>query len=103
MKIQINAADAQTRDVDEEMVREELHKALGRFDHRVTRVEVHVRDVNGPKSGTDKQCTLEARLGGLAPMAATADAVDLAAAVTGAAGKLRRMIQRDLSKRGRKR
>jgi ribosome-associated translation inhibitor RaiA len=103
MQIQVNAADAQTRDVDEEMVRNEVLKAMERFASRITRIEVHVKDVNGPKSGDDKQCTMEARLAGLDPMTVTADAPDVRSAVISAAGKLQRKVQSDLEKRGSKR
>jgi hypothetical protein len=59
---------------------------------------VHVRDVNGPKSGDDKHCTMEARIGGRDPIAVTAEAADLNEAVTAAAGKLQRKIQSDLER-----
>ena len=103
MQIQINAADPQSRSVSEEMVRAEVESALGRFAERITRVEVHLKDLNGPKSGTDKHCMMEARLGGLAPMAVTADAEDHHAAVVSAAAKLQRMIETDLGKRSERR
>jgi ribosome-associated translation inhibitor RaiA len=99
MQIQINAADRQTRRLDEEMIRAEVAGELERFAQQITRVEVHIKDVNGPKSGHDKQCTIEARLAGLDPMAVTADAADVAGAVSSAAGKLRRLIERDLGRR----
>lgn len=103
MQIQINAADPQTRHVDEEMVRSAVHQALGRFAERITRVEVHVKDVNGPKSGLDKHCMMEARLAGLDPMTVTAEAESLRSAVTAAARKLERVIDSDLAKRNPRR
>lgn len=99
MQIQINAADPETRHIDAEMVRAEINDALERFAHQITRVEVHIKDVNGPKAGNDKQCTMEARLAGLGPMVVTADAPDVSAAVTSAAGKLQRLLEHDLGKR----
>lgn len=99
MQIQVNAADPQTRGADAESIRDEVRKAMERFADRITRVEVHVKDTNAGKGGVDKQCTMEARLNGLDPMTVTADAADLGAAVSGAAGKLQRMIQNALEKR----
>ena len=98
MQIQINAADKQTRAVDEDFVRAEVESALTRFAERITRVEVHVRDVNGPKSGDDKHCTMEARIGGREPVAVTAEAAELNDAISAAAGKLQRKIQNDLER-----
>src|SRR4051794_670127 len=53
----------------------ELMESLGRFGNQITRVEVHLRDVNGPKSaGDDKSCLLEARLAGRQPMVVSHEA-----------------------------
>jgi len=62
----------------EAMVREKL----ARFEDRLTRVEVHVSDVNGAKHGADdKHCKIEARPRGGRAIGVTgkADAVDDAA------------------------
>ncbi|HTO37830.1 MAG TPA: HPF/RaiA family ribosome-associated protein [Brumimicrobium sp.] len=51
----------------------EIKKELARFEDRVTRVEVHVSDENGSKSGVnDKKCTMEVRPKGLKPVAVSA-------------------------------
>jgi len=62
----------------ETMVREKL----SRFEDKLTRVEVHVTDVNGSKHGADdKHCTIEARprQGRAIGVTGKADAVDDAA------------------------
>ena len=57
-----------TRDVEES-----VESKLRRFAPQLTRVEVHLADENSSKhSDNDKTCTLEARLAGLQPLAATA-------------------------------
>jgi ribosomal subunit interface protein len=74
--------------------------ALDRFADRITRVEVHLNDVNGPKSGDrDKRCMMEARVGGLAPIAVTDEASSMLQAIDGAAGKLQRALESTLGKR----
>lgn len=99
MQIQVNTSDDQTKDVDEGMVRDAVLGALERWSDRITRVIVHVRDVNGPKGGdADKQCTMEARLAGRTPVAVTANGPDLFRAVDAAADKLERRIASDLEK-----
>ena len=99
MQIQINSGDRETRGVNKEAIRNEVRNAVERYQDRITRVEVHLKDVNGPKSGNDKQCTMEARVAGLDPMAVTADSDDLWTAIVDAAGKLQRKLQSDLEKR----
>lgn len=76
-----------------------LHDRMGRFEDRITRVEVHVADANAQKSGpADKRCTMEARPAGLKPVAVTHEAGDIVQAVDGAADKLVSAIDRTFGK-----
>lgn len=99
MDILINSADRETRGVDEKPIQDEIRSALERFESRITRVEVHLKDVNGPKAGNDKQCTIEARPAGMDPIAVTADSEDLWTAITDAAAKLQRKLQTEFDKK----
>jgi len=75
-------------------VEAEVGDALGRFEGQITRVEVHLNDVNGPKSGADKRCLMEARLAGRQPVAVSHVAETVDEAVSGAAEKLERTLDR---------
>ena len=78
-----------------------VQDALSRFGDQITRVEVHLNDVNGPRSGgDDKRCLIEARLGGRQPVAASHQAATLDQAVDGAAGKLKRSLDSTLGRLG---
>lgn len=73
----------------------EVREALERFSDRITRVEVHLGDVNSHKSGqADKRCMMEARIAGRPPVAVTHHAATVPLAVSGAAEKLRRSLER---------
>ncbi len=73
--------------------------ALGRFAERITRVEVHLNDVNGKKAGDDdNRCQMEARLAGLQPVSVSHQADTLDQAIDGAAKKLQRMLDTTLGK-----
>ncbi len=75
-------------------LRSTVEAALSRFSDHITRVEMHLSDVNADKSGqNDKHCLLEARIQGRQPIAVTHEAVSLGQAVDGAAGKLVRSIE----------
>jgi hypothetical protein len=66
-----------------------VEQALSRVSDRITRVEVHLSDENADRSGRqDKQCMMEARLGGRQPVAVTHQAASMDQAVNGAAEKL---------------
>jgi len=74
-------------------------RALTRLSDHITRIEVHLSDENGAKSGpNDKRCVMEARLQGRQPVAVTHDAATLDQAVGGAAGKLGRLVERSLGR-----
>jgi hypothetical protein len=91
MKIQFNTD--KNVDGDEEL-REflipVLSDGLRRFNDHVTRLEVHLSDENGGKSGPDdKRCLLEARMEGRQPIAVTDNAGSYIEAVSGATDKMK--------------
>lgn len=72
---------------------------LDRFEGRITRVEVHLNDLNGSKLGErDKRCMMEARIGGMKPIAVSHEAPTLTEAIHAAADKLERAIEHALGK-----
>lgn len=87
---------------DESVVRhvhQTLDPLLARFSSQVTRVEVHLHDRNADRKGdNDKHCLLEAKLEGRPPLAASDGAATLAAAISGAAKKLQRVLDADLGR-----
>lgn len=73
-----------------------VETALVQGSGNVMRVEVHLGDENGRKSGQDdKRCMMEARIKGRHPIAVIEHAASLDCAIKGAAGKLARMIESD--------
>ncbi len=80
-------------------VEAELKDRLARFRDHVTRVEVHLSDVNAARStGHVKRCKLEARPAGRPPVAVQHDAAKVADAVHGAADKLARLLDTTLGR-----
>ena len=77
-----------------------VEDALGRFNDRITRVEVHLTDENGiQKSGdSDKRCVMEARLAGMQPITVSAEGSSLEQALDGAANKLEKTLKRTLGR-----
>jgi ribosomal subunit interface protein len=75
---------------------------LGRFEDRVTRVEVHLADENSrAKSGeNDMRCTMEARVSGLKPIAVSEQAASLDQAINAAADTLEKTLNRTLGRLG---
>jgi ribosome-associated translation inhibitor RaiA len=95
MQIQINSSNNITMHAKlSGLIEAELHRILGRFEEQLTRIEVHLSDENSEKSGPqDKRCTLEARPRHYPAVTVTNDAADIAAAVSGAAAKMQRLLE----------
>ena len=81
-------------------VEQAVRKALRRFEAQITHVEVFLADENASKSGPgDKRCSIEARPRGASPVAATDRGASIDEAVSAAAGKLVRVLDKELGKR----
>ena len=94
MQIQINTdRNIEGREALSVHIRGVVENALSHESSHITRVEVHVADENGPKTGPkDRRCTMEARLERHQPVAVTFDAATVHQAVSGAADKLARLV-----------
>lgn len=94
MKVQVNSDNSVA--VDNEVwqkVEADVNHVLKRFDDRITRVEVHLSDVDGERSGgQDKRCLMEARPAGHDPVVASNQAATVDEAVRGAAQKMRTLL-----------
>ncbi len=78
--------------------------ALGHLTDRLSRIEVHLVDVNGAKGGADDiQCTIEARPEGMQPLAVTHNDADADASLRGAGKKLRTLLDREFGKLDKRR
>jgi ribosome-associated translation inhibitor RaiA len=95
MKILLNS-DKQV-DVSPELsrfVKAEIKSAFGMFEDRLTRVEIHLSDLNSHKPGVrDKRCQLEARPAQRKPVSVSEKATTVKKAVRGAASKMKRRLK----------
>jgi ribosome-associated translation inhibitor RaiA len=75
-------------------VESELGSKIDRFADHVTRIDVHLSERSGARTGdADKRCLLEVRPAGQAPTAVSHDAASVGDAVHGAADKLVRALE----------
>lgn len=70
---------------------------------QVTSVNVHLKDVNGPKGGTDKECVVEVRLSQLPSIVVKRRTVDAYISIRQALGRASRVVNRRLSRNRDKR
>jgi len=76
---------------------------LGHFTDRLSRVEVHLADVNADKGGADDiHCTIEARPEGMQPQTVTHSDATVEAALRGSAKKLKSLFESEFGKLDRR-
>ena len=100
MFIQINTDNQVPSDAERDaQIEEQVRQRLARFEERITDVEIHVSDINGPRGGAaDLRCTLEARVNGVPPVAVTDNGSTVDRAILGAAKKAARALDHQLGK-----
>lgn len=90
--VQADEHTAMTEELEQKL-EAAVRSAVGRYEAQITRVQVHLTDVNGAKGGiNDKRCVLEARPAGLEPVAANHHASTIELAIDGATGKLANVL-----------
>lgn len=100
MLIQINYSDIEKTDAIERFIEYKVSTVLEHFTDQITRVEVHLHDDNGGKSGSDdKRCIMEARPAGMHPLAVEHSSDDLDKVIGETAGKLSRALKKVFDKR----
>jgi ribosome-associated translation inhibitor RaiA len=100
MKTQINTDNhIAGREALSQQAEASVASALCHMAEHVTRVEVHLSDENGTKTGgRDKRCMMEARLEGHQPIAVTDEAETMTQAIDGAADKLKSALDSTLGR-----
>ncbi|MGA7235684.1 MAG: HPF/RaiA family ribosome-associated protein, partial [Bryobacteraceae bacterium] len=80
----------------------EVDRVLRRFEGRLTRVEIHLSDIDNRKTGkADKRCLIEVRPMGAQPMTASAQATKMPSAIGEALGKMQRALATFFGRQGR--
>jgi len=100
VKIQVNTDRNVEVSADlAERIEADVTSALSRFEARLTRVEVHLRDESsGRATGEDIRCLLEARPAGLDPVAVTNHASTSFEALRGATERLAALLSSKLER-----
>ena len=101
MKIQVNTdRNVEGGEALSERAEADLGSALTRFEDRLTRVEVHLRNESaGRTTGNDFRCLIEARPAGMDPVTVTHHAATLDEALHGATDKLETLLTSTFERR----
>lgn len=83
----------------EAQVRSEFESTVKtRHQDRLQRVEVYFQDQNSHKKGVDIRCSIEVSLAGYKPVAVSADASEVDAALTAALAKVQKALEHKLER-----
>lgn len=104
MKFQLNTdANVQGDERINEIAETIVIGALGHLTDRISRIELHLADVNSAKGGSDDiRCTIEARPEGMQPQTVTHSDANIEAALRGGAKKIRALLDSEFGKLGRR-
>lgn len=96
MTIQINTdKHIEWEERHNEYTRSVIHEELERFSEHITRVEMHLSDENGAKSGpNDIRCLIEVRVEGHQPMVTSDNADSTEEATKGALAKMKSSLNK---------
>lgn len=86
-----------------EHVRRRLGFSLARANNHISRVDVSLSDINGPRGGIDKRCLVKVRLEGLQLVVVEDVQSNLYSAIDRAAGRAGRIVLRRLARQSDKR
>ncbi|HAU69033.1 MAG: HPF/RaiA family ribosome-associated protein [Arenicella sp.] len=87
MKIQIYSNDINLTDPLKLSIEAQAEKRAARHVDRIDTMVIRIKDLNGPKGGKDKQCTVEIHQAGQAPIVVTKQSESLAKAINKALGR----------------
>ena len=100
MQFQLNTdANIQGDDRLAEVAENLVVSSLGHLIDRLSKIEVHLADVNSDKGGSDDiRCTIEARPEGMRPLTVTHFDANVESSLRGAAKKIRALLESEFGK-----
>ena len=102
MLLEIRHVNLPVSDALQEFTQRRVARALRPFQSNVSRVDVRIRDVNGPRGGIDKRCRVTVELAAVKQkVVVQSKSADAYAAVQGACARLSEAVSRALTRQRR--
>ncbi len=98
MEIKLFDGSIKTSKAQHDYVMTKVGAAAGRLKDATCTVDVRLTDLNGPKGGIDKQCSIVVTPPGLATLRVEEQAADYYAAIDAAAATLKKALARSLER-----
>ncbi len=97
-EIRLFDGSIKTSEAQYDYIMTSMSAAAGRLKHTAAIVEVRLSDLNGPKGGVDKQCSIVVTPPGLTTLRVEEQAGDYYSAIDAAAATLKKSLARALEK-----
>jgi putative sigma-54 modulation protein len=98
MEIRLFDGRIKTTEAQYDYIMTKIGTAAGRLRDATCTVDVRLADVNGPKGGVDKQCSIVVTPPGLGTLRVEEQAADYYAAIDAAAATLKKSLARSLER-----
>ena len=99
MKIDITTQQVELdKNVSDQVLRR-LQFALSKFGHSIRQVQVHFSDLNGPKGGNDKKCSINVKLVSTGEVMVQGVGKDIATTLSYSVERVGRAVKHELERR----
>ena len=98
MEIKIFDGNIETSKAQYDYIMNKVGAAASRLKHAACFIEVRLADLNGPKGGVDKRCSIVLTPPGLATLRIEEQAPDYYAAIDAASAKLKKVVSKALER-----
>jgi ribosome-associated translation inhibitor RaiA len=94
MKLRVSSQNQLVTERLRDLIERRVRFALGRFESRIRETSVRLTDLNGPKGGIDKRCTIVVQLRGGSSVVASVSDVEFEPVIHRAADRIARIVGR---------
>ncbi|MDM7860650.1 HPF/RaiA family ribosome-associated protein [Alteromonas sp. ASW11-36] len=98
MHIKINSRDFSVTPALGKFIDEKMKFALSRYSQRIRVAELTLKDINGPRGGIDKQCTIKMKLNQFKTLVVEDTSEDAYESITACCQRAKRRIERHFNR-----
>ena len=98
MNININSPDFTITEALDDFIHKSASRSLEPVKDNLHQVHVHLRDINGPRGGRDKECTVEISMHGMSPVLVKKRSSDAYSAIRKSFGRAARTSLRHIKR-----
>lgn len=96
MNVFIQSPDVKLSQKTRENIKQRVLAGFSKFQNYVDKVEVHIKDMNGPKGGDDKQCVIKLKGDREEPIVITGKAENISHVVGNCINRAKSVIGRNV-------